>query len=182
MPPAPGGGIPPPPTPCTGAAPSPTGGARLEGLVGGGTPRPAPRATPGPPGVNTPIAEGGGGPSTAKLTTFSPRKSTRPRLRFSVRSSKIADPPLLLSVRNSSASDKTRFRCLSNAKNVPTIARPSCSVTRKRCSTYRNSLLPLLFGILLNQPATQEQKAYAGMGCKESVARVAGLLGPRSLH
>jgi len=112
-------------------------------------PRPAPRACPGPPGVAL-EAPGGGGPSTDKLTTFSPRISTNPKLRFSVRSSSKALPLLpdllCLRVRNSSASLSTKFKCLSNAKNVPTMLRLSCNVTRNRCSTYRNSLLPFPLG------------------------------------
>ena len=44
---------------------------------------------------------------------------------------------------NSSASDRTRFRCLSNAKNVPRRVRESDNVTRIRCSTYRRSFDPL---------------------------------------
>ena len=118
----------------------------------GNTPRPAPRAIPGPAavllGAVTPFPDGGGGPSTAILTTFSPRIKTKPRLLFSVRSSRIAlrSDVLFLIIRNSSASDSTKFKCLSNARNVPTILRPSCRVTRRRCSTYRNNLLPFPVG------------------------------------
>ena len=49
----------------------------------------------------------------------------------------------LFNVRNSSASTNTRFKCLSNAKNVPTIVRLSFSDMRSRCSMYRNNLDPL---------------------------------------
>ena len=130
-PPIPGGGyIPGVPTPATGAAPKPIGAPC------GGTgilPRPAPRAIPGPPGVIFPVILGGGGPSTASETTFSPRIRTRPKFLFSRRSSTTA--PLLRNVRNSSASLKTKFMCLSKARNVPRISLPSWSVTRRRCST-----------------------------------------------
>ena len=99
--PIPGGGRPPapggggggsPPTPWIGAAPNPIG-ATPGAVVG--IPRPVPRAIPGPPGVNLAafVFLDGGGPSTAKLTTFSPRIKTNPSDRFSVRSSRTA--PLL---------------------------------------------------------------------------------------
>ncbi|KAL3812068.1 hypothetical protein ACHAXA_010040 [Cyclostephanos tholiformis] len=164
-----GGGImpppimPPPPTPCTGAAPNPigapippptpNGGGTWDGGMGR-LPLPTPRATPGPP--TPPVADlddGGGGPSTATLTTFSPLSMINPRLRFSTRSSMIADPPPLfvedfLALRYSSASTNTRFRCLSNARKVPTTVRPSARETRSRCSMYRRSLDPLPVGIL----------------------------------
>eukprot|EP00978_Attheya_sp_CCMP212_P005227 scaffold11606_cov56-Attheya_sp.AAC.7 len=65
----------PTPTPWTGAAPRPTGAAVA-------VPRPAPLATPGPPGVRREVLEGGG-PSTAMLTTVSPRNIMRPNVRFS---------------------------------------------------------------------------------------------------
>ena len=153
-----GGGGTPPPIPCIGAAPNP-GGGTPGGAPGGGAPivpRPAPSARPGPPGVNFPVADGGGGPSTAKLTTFSPRIRTNPRLRFSVLSSNKAAPPLLFRVRNSSASLSTKFKCLSKARNVPTMERPSWSVTRKRCSTYLNNLLPFPLGYILNRRRRQQ--------------------------
>lgn len=66
------------PTPCIGAAPNPMGappGGACCCIGGGGIPRPRP-----------PMALdllGGGGPSTAKLTTFSPLTSTSPKLRRS---------------------------------------------------------------------------------------------------
>ena len=123
---------------------APTGGG---GIFGGGTgilPLPTPRAIPGPP-VPTFCALfilGGGGPSTAILTTFSPLNIINPKLRFSTRSSIIA-ARFLFNVRNSSASTSTRFKCLSNARNVPTIVRLSFSDIRNRCSMYRNNLDPL---------------------------------------
>lgn len=129
--PPPGGGgggggiIPGAPTPCIGAAPSPIGGA--PGGPDEGPPDMPPRPRPGAPmGIPTGglLPDGGGGPSTAKLTTFSPRTSTSPKLRRSVRSSNRA-APLFRRMRNSSASLSTRFRCLSKARKVPTMDRPS---------------------------------------------------------
>lgn len=99
-----------------------------------------------PPGANLAEAEGGGGPSTAIFTTFSPRIRTNPRLLFSVLSSNNPTPLLLFKMRNSSASLRTRFKCLSNARKVPTMVRLSCRVTLNRCSTYLKSLLPLPVG------------------------------------
>ena len=142
-PPGGGGGgafIPGAPTPCIGAAPSPIGIPE-----GGGSlpPEPLPRPTTGiAPAL---LTDGGGGPSTAKLTTFSPRTKTSPRLLLSVLSSSKA-APLFRRMRNSSASLRTRFKCLSKARKVPTIDLPSCSVTRRRCSTYRSNLLPFPLG------------------------------------
>ena len=142
IPDAPGGGaiIPGPPTPWTGPAPNPIAGPPPPPIGGAAVPRPAPRAIPGPPGVSFPEILGGGGPSTAKLTTFSPRIKTNPKFRFSVFSSTTA--PLLRNVLNSSASDRTKFICLSKAKKVPKIVLPSPNVTRSLCSTYLNNLLP----------------------------------------
>ena len=156
-----------PPTPCTGAAPSPIGAAAaypplpapplpplaVEG--GGNAPRPTPRATPCPPADEAAAATlpGGGGPSTATLATFSPRNMIRPSVRFSTRSSIIALPPAAFLVvvaafffacRYSSASTSTKFKCLSKARNVPTIVLPSTNDTRSRCSMYRNNFDPLL--------------------------------------
>ena len=132
------------------------------GCCGGIPPLPAPRATPGtfsplpPPEVLLAADDfilGGGGPSTATLTTFSPRKIINPNVRFSTRSSTIAALLLLLlpvlffdlerTERYSSESTNTKFKCLSNAKNVPTIVRPSMRLMRNRCSMYRNNLDPL---------------------------------------
>jgi len=144
-----GGNIPGAPTPCIGAAPSPMGAPPMGGPPPPDIPRPR-------PAMLAAIAlllllllpDGGGGPSTAKLTTFSPRIRTNPRLRRSVRSSKRAAPDFR-KIRNSSASLSTKFRCLSKAKNVPMIDRPSWRVTRRRCSTYRSSLLPFPLGIVI---------------------------------
>ena len=141
-----GGSIPGAPTPCIGAAPSPMGGTPPCCdccCWGGGIPRPRP-AMP-PLLLLLLLLVGGGGPSTARLTTFSPRINTRPRARRSCRSSKSACPDLRR-IRNSSASLRTRFRCLSKARKVPTMDRPSWRVTLNRCSTYRSSLLPFPLG------------------------------------
>lgn len=145
-PPGGGGGGRPPATPWMGAALKPMGAAPPPAKGCATIPRPAPRAMPGPPGVNFPAFVEGGGPSTARDTTFSPRINTSPSDRFSVRSSKRAAPPLDLSMRNSSASERTKFKCLSKAKNVPIMYRPSWSVTRNRCSTYLSNLLPFPLG------------------------------------
>lgn len=139
-PPIGGGAI--PPTPCTGAAPNPMGapipmGATPTAFVGGGAPLPTPLTTPGPPATTLPPLLGGGGPSTAILTTFSPLKMIKPKLRFSILSSitlALPAPFLERSVRNSSVSTKTRLRCLSKAKKVPTMVRLSVKETRRRCS------------------------------------------------
>jgi hypothetical protein len=153
--PAPGGGgggaiIPGAPIPCMGAAPRPMGTAPAAPIPGGGggmpdgaLPRPLPMAAAATPPAA--FAEGGGGPSTAKLTTFSPRINTKPSVRFSVLSSKTALPPFFR-YRNSSASLNTKFKCLSKAKNVPIMVRPSCNVTRRRCSTYFSNLLAFPLG------------------------------------
>lgn len=135
IPPGGGGGIiPGAPTPCIGAAPSPIGtppgGGGPLGIPGIELPRPL-LAAAIPPAL---LPDGGGGPSTAKLTTFSPRIKTSPRLLLSVRSSSKA-APLFRKIRNSSASLRTKFKCLSNARKVPMMDLPSCSVTRSRCST-----------------------------------------------
>ena len=135
-----GGSIPGAPTPCIGAAPNPIGAPGTVPCEGGGGIIPRPRAMP-----VAALPEGGGGPSTAKLTTFSPRISTNPRLRRSCRSSSRA-APLFRKIRNSSASLNTKLRCLSKARKVPTMDRPSCRVTLNRCSTYRSSLLPFPLG------------------------------------
>mmetsp|Transcript_22195 Transcript_22195/g.54964 ORF Transcript_22195/g.54964 Transcript_22195/m.54964 type:complete len:223 (-) Transcript_22195:25-693(-) len=137
-----GGSIPGAPTPCIGAAPNPMGAPGTVPCEGGGGIIPRPRAMP-----VAALPEGGGGPSTAKLTTFSPRISTNPRLRRSCRSSSRA-APLFRKIRNSSASLNTKLRCLSKARKVPTMDRPSCRVTLSRCSTYRSSLLPFPLGIM----------------------------------
>jgi hypothetical protein len=141
-----GGSIPGAPTPCIGAAPSPIGAPPM----GGGPPpadipRPRPAMLAAAALLLLLLPDGGGGPSTAKLTTFSPRISTNPRLRRSVRSSKRAAPDFR-KIRNSSASLSTKFKCLSKAKKVPMMDRPSWRVTRRRCSTYRSSLLPFPLG------------------------------------
>ena len=130
IPPIPGGAM--PPIPATGAPPSPIGACPVG--IFGKAPLPAPTATPGPPGANRPVALGGGGPSTAILTTFSPLRIINPRFLFSCLSSMIF-ALFPFNVRNSSVSQRTKFKCLSNARNVPVIVRESVSVMRRRCST-----------------------------------------------
>ena len=71
----------------------------------------------------------GGGPSTVIVTKCSPRRSTRPSMRFSSFSSL---EPFGRILRNSSQSPSIRFMCLSKALNVPTNWRLSCRVTRIR--------------------------------------------------
>ena len=82
-------------------------------------------------GLKARLSSLGGGPSTVRLTTSSPRSSTNPSTRLVCRSSSLS-PFLGGSFLNSSASDSTRFMCLSNAMNRPTICRPSAIVTRMR--------------------------------------------------
>jgi len=112
-----------PPTP--GAGPDKPAGALLRDAVG--TPRPAarPMPGPGPPTAAPRLSCCGGGPATLNATTFSPRRMMRPSGLFSSRS---APPFFALIVRNSSASPRTRFMCLSYAINVPMIVRRSDSV------------------------------------------------------
>ena len=156
-----GGSIPGAPTPCIGAAPSPIGAPPMGGPPPPDIPRPRPAMLAAAIALLLLLLlpDGGGGPSTAKLTTFSPRIRTNPKLRRSVRSSKRAAPDFR-KIRNSSASLSTKFRCLSKAKNVPMIDRPSWRVTRRRCSTYRSSLLPFPLGYIGKEDdQTQRQKA-----------------------
>lgn len=54
-----------------------------------GRPLPAALATPGPPGTILSPSSGGGGPSMVMLTTESPLRTIRPKLRFSSFSSDI---------------------------------------------------------------------------------------------
>jgi hypothetical protein len=159
-PPIPGGGgggaiIPGAPTPCMGAAPRPIGTAPIPG--GGGILLPRPRAMAAAETPPAALADGGGGPSTARLTTFSPRTRTKPSVLFSVRSSKTAVPPLFFRYRNSSASLSTKFKCLSKAKKVPIMVRPSCNVTRSRCSTYFNNLLAFPLGCRISKNIDGEE-------------------------
>jgi len=93
-------------------------------------PRAIARPTPGPPGTlgaTLPLFSSMGGPSTDNDTTVSPRNKTSPSVRFSSLSS--FSLPFTVTFRNSSASPRTRFMCLSNAMNFPTITRLSCIVT-----------------------------------------------------
>jgi hypothetical protein len=123
--PLPGGGIMPPPAPTMGTA----------------MPLPAALPTPGPPGARRSLGSGGGGPSTLRDTTESPRRSTRPNTRFSSFSSFSPPPFFPLIRRNSSHSPNTRFMCLSNAMNVPIRTRASCNVIFMRYPTYRSMRL-----------------------------------------
>jgi len=111
-----------PPRPRTGAPPR-TGGAIIGGAImpGGGmdNPRPAARPTPGPEAraaTRLRACSAGGGPSTLSETITSPRSSTRPIARFTMRSS-LPALGLAFNRRNSSASPKTTFMCLSYAMN-----------------------------------------------------------------
>mmetsp|Transcript_42999 Transcript_42999/g.138175 ORF Transcript_42999/g.138175 Transcript_42999/m.138175 type:complete len:227 (+) Transcript_42999:471-1151(+) len=111
-----------------------TGPARPAGAVCGAIamPRPAAFATPGPPSAPATglrRSSWGGGPSTDMDTTVSPRTSTRPSVRFSSRSSFF---PLIVTLRNSSVSDRIRFMYLSKAMNLPTNVRESWMVIRIR--------------------------------------------------
>eukprot|EP00982_Pelagococcus_subviridis_P011441 31085-Pelagococcus_subviridis.AAC.16 len=123
-----------PPTPRTGPA-SPGGGA--PGTVPGttpGIPRPAAFPIPTPGGACCACARlssCGGGPSTVRETTSSPRRSKNPRTRRTWRSSSVS-PFFGGSFLNSSASPSTMFMWRSNAMNRPTIWRPSTIVTRIR--------------------------------------------------
>jgi len=80
-----------------------------------------------------------GGPSTDKETTVSPRNNNSPNVLFSSLSS--FSFPFVTILRNSSASPRTMFMCLSNAMNFPTITLPSCTVTLTRQLMNRNILL-----------------------------------------
>mmetsp|Transcript_372 Transcript_372/g.1425 ORF Transcript_372/g.1425 Transcript_372/m.1425 type:complete len:221 (+) Transcript_372:55-717(+) len=122
-----------PPTPRT-WPPKPTGAAPLVAAAPFGTciPLPAGLACPGPPGVSLSLSAGGGGPSTVRDTTFSPRTSTNPRTRRCSLSSTSLSSVLLRTRRYSSQSPSTRFMWRSKAMKVPTRLRLSASVTRIR--------------------------------------------------
>ena len=75
------------------------------------------------------ITSAGGGPSTVIETRVSPRNKTSPSALFSSFSFVLALGFIFL---NSSQSPRMRFMCLSNALNVPTNVRLSCSVQRMR--------------------------------------------------
>lgn len=156
-------------TDAPGAAPNPIGATPGGGIpiLGGGTfPLPTPRAIPGPP--DTLVLElGGGGPSTAMLTTFSPLKIINPSERFSTRSSRMAARDLLR-VRNSSASTRTRLRCLSNARKVPTMVRLSTREMRRRCSMYLNNLDPLPDGCGIHTRYSWREKTSKEIICAET--------------
>ena len=112
-----------PPKPRGGPA-RPRGGPPIMAPI----PRPAGAPRPDPAGAILFAPVDGGGPSTVSDTIFSPRSSTRPRRRFSWRSAVKPSidfcPPFAdFKNRYSSQSPRTRFMCLSNARNVPTSAR-----------------------------------------------------------
>lgn len=133
-----GGGI--IPRPMLGAialpeAPMPAAGPRKPAgalMVALGMARPAARPAPGPAAEGATLRDSSedGGDSTWIETTASPRSKTRPRERFSSRSSLAF--PFTPKRRNSSQSQSTMFMCLSKAMNFPTSIRPSSTVTRMR--------------------------------------------------
>jgi hypothetical protein len=101
---------------------------------GGAIPRPGPplteggTATPLPDGIPLPgppvavsfsrVSSAGGGPSTEREITVSPRTNTSPSGRFSSLSSPLLFPFGII-FRNSSQSPRIKFMCLSNAINLP---------------------------------------------------------------
>jgi len=112
------------------------GGRATAGIPIGGImpiPRPAGIPRPGPTGNVLFLSSStvGGGPSTLRLTTVSPRRMTSPRVRFISCSGAVSSPCFFLGLtrRNSSQSANTRFICLSNASIWPVKARPSFRVT-----------------------------------------------------
>jgi len=112
------------------------GGRASEGGPIGGImpiPRPAGIPRPGPTGSAFFLSSStmGGGPSTLKLTTVSPRSITRPSVLFISCSGGVSSPGFFfgLTLLNSSQSARTRFMCRSNASIWPVRARPSLIVT-----------------------------------------------------
>jgi len=124
-------------------------GAPIGGIIP--IPRPAGIPRPGPTGRAFFLSSSwtGGGPSTDKLTTVSPRRMTKPSVRFiSCMGPASVSPGFFLGrIRlNSSHSASTRFMCLSNASIWPTKARPSLMVTLSRQFTRLSILPPFDFG------------------------------------
>lgn len=125
------------------------GGRCREGAPIGGImpiPRPAGMPLPGPAGSEFFLSSSpaGGGPSTLKLTTVSPRRITRPSVLFISCTGPASVSPGLFFERtrlNSSHSASTRFICLSKASIWPTNARPSFTVTFS-LQLMRPSILP----------------------------------------
>lgn len=117
--------------PTPGAGPAKPAGANPG--PGGGIPRPAALPIPGPAITAAARANldssAGGGPSTVRSITSSPRKITRPSTRRCSLSSS-GTPFLGGSFRYSSASPSTKFIWRSKAINLPIICRPSVTVTR----------------------------------------------------
>lgn len=90
----------------------------------------------------------GGGPSTLILTTVSPRKITKPRVRFISCSGAVSSPAFFfgLTLRNSSQSANTKFMWRSKASIWPVNARPSLIVTLSRQLIRESIFPPLDFG------------------------------------
>jgi len=139
----PGGG------PCMlgGPKPNPPGGAG--GIIP--MPRPAGMPRPGPTGKADFLSSSttGGGPSTLRLTTVSPRKITRPSVRFISCMAGVSVSPGFffgLTLLNSSQSARTRFMCRSNASILPTKERPSLIVIFIRQLIRPSIFPPLAFG------------------------------------
>lgn len=91
----------------------------------------------------------GGGPSTLRLTTVSPRKITRPSVRFMSCGGPASASPCFffgLTLLNSSQSASTRFICLSKASICPVNARPSFSVIFSLQLMRLNIFPPLALG------------------------------------
>mmetsp|Transcript_17400 Transcript_17400/g.27804 ORF Transcript_17400/g.27804 Transcript_17400/m.27804 type:complete len:245 (-) Transcript_17400:59-793(-) len=126
-----------PPTPLTGPL-RPLG---PPAIADEGIPRPAARPIPGPPGpAEADFGLGAGGASADMEITFSPRRRTRPKLRFS---SFISEDFLLFTTRYSSQSPSTIFMCLSKAMKVPTRVLVSWIDTFIFQLTYWSILPPL---------------------------------------
>lgn len=106
-------------------------GAPIGGIIP--MPRPAGMPRPGPTGSAFFLSSStiGGGPSTLRLTTVSPRKITSPSVRFISCSGAVSSPAFFLgrTLLNSSQSAKTKFIWRSNASICPVNARPSLIVT-----------------------------------------------------
>lgn len=124
------------------------GRCREGGPIGGimPIPRPAGIPLPGPTGSVDFLSSSpaGGGPSTLRLTTVSPRRITRPSVLFISCTGPASVSPGFFFGRtrlNSSHSARTRFMCLSKASIWPTNARPSLTVTLS-LQLMRLSILP----------------------------------------
>jgi len=138
--------------PRTGADDNPSGADPTGTMAEVGTPRPGANAPGGiiPRPPNGPLDPGffsGGGLTTVKDTTHSPRNNTNPNARFSSPELSAVPAPatfaLDFTLRNSSVSARTKFICVSNAMNLPTKVRPSSNVTRIR--QFTNCSMRLFF-------------------------------------